>query len=85
MNKDTLQEALLLYMQQRELQWGIYLATIQVKSSLFCFKVAFEFDIEHDKDDVEKAHEYVFIFQGKRRGIFVGDYDIINIEFMQEY
>lgn len=84
MNKDTLQEKLLQYMQQRELQWGIYLATIEVRSSRFRFRVAFEFDIE-DNEDEEKAREYVFIFQGKREGVFVGEYDIVNVEFMQEY
>ena len=79
MNNHTIQDTLLQYMLQRELQWGIYLATIQVKSSLFRFRVAFEFDID------EKEHEYVFIFQGKNGGIFVGEYDIINVEIMQEY
>lgn len=79
MNDDTLQKTLLQYMQQHELQWGIYLAMIHVKSSQFCFRVAFEFDVD------EKAHEYVFIFQGKRKCVYVGEYDIIYVEIMEEY
>ena len=81
--KDTLKIALEVYFENNvDVPYGQYVATVQEMNSGFIFKVPVEYGI--DIDGKGNDYFYVDILQGRCPGTYCGDYDIQEVDFMND-
>ena len=75
--KDRLEAKLTKYGKNRDLDLGIFIATVRNVITGFTFRVVFEHYIDSVDDTMFEEYH---ILEGRHSGTYTGTYDILNIE-----
>lgn len=75
--KDKLEAKLTKYGKNRDLDIGIFIATVRNVTTGFTFRVVFEHYIDSVDDTMFEEYH---ILQGRCGGTYMGKYDVLNVE-----